>query len=74
MKNILNTVNDTFSKYTLDKVDCFERQIANVLEIRRAVQGHVYILIKKIYLTTNMLKKIILFLKKKYYLITPDIL
>lgn len=49
MKNILDTVNDTFSKYTLDKVDCFERQIANALEVRQTGYGNIYILINKIF-------------------------
>ena len=49
MKNLLSSFNDIFSKYTLDKVDCFERQIANALESFQTGYGHIYILINKMF-------------------------
>lgn len=47
MKKIIKKINDDFSIYTLDKVNCFERQIANVLELKGYGYGHMYIIIKK---------------------------
>lgn len=47
MEKTLQNISDEFYKYTLDKVDCFERQIANTLEYYQRGYGHIYLIIKK---------------------------
>lgn len=48
MEKTLQNISDEFYKYTLDKVDCFERQIANTLEYYQRGYGHIYLIIKKV--------------------------
>ncbi|MBQ9314654.1 MAG: hypothetical protein IJ220_06680 [Clostridia bacterium] len=48
MENKLSKIEDVFSYYSSDKVNCFERQIANALEFYHENFGKVYLILNKI--------------------------
>lgn len=48
MKNKLSKIEDCFSCYSLDKVNCYERQIANSLEFYHENYGKIYLILNKI--------------------------